>query len=131
LYSSQYKKRIDAIATTRGRLRANSINQEQLVTALKPEDWETMQINATLTWIEEAEVPVFEAKEKELEGKLMPMLTAASQASGAEAGGLPQGAGGFHGGGAGGFTGGIDCGGGAPSPGGVGRGDEPRVEDVD
>jgi L1 cell adhesion molecule like protein len=129
----------------------NSINQEQLAAALKPEDKETIQkeINATLAWIEEnkeAEVPVFEAKQKELEGKLMPILTAAYQASGGGGGGVPPGAGGFPGGGAGGFPGGaggfpggIDPnmfgggggGGGAPPPGGAGRGGGPRVEEVD
>jgi L1 cell adhesion molecule like protein len=127
----------------------NSINQEQFAAALKPEDKEKIQkeINDTLAWIEankEAEVAVFEAKQKELEAKLMPLLQAAYQgAAGGGAGGpggFPGGDGGGFPGGAGGFPGGIDPnmfqggrGGGAPPPtggGGGGRGG-PRVEEVD
>jgi L1 cell adhesion molecule like protein len=77
----------------------NSINQEQFAAALKPEDKEKIQkeINDTLAWIEdnkEAEVSVFEAKQKELEGKLMPLMQAAYQASAGGGGGAGPGAGG-------------------------------------
>jgi L1 cell adhesion molecule like protein len=124
----------------------NSLNQEQFASALKPGDKDVInkEINDCLAWIEsnrEAEVEVFEAKQKELEGKLMPLMQAAYQA-GAGAGG-PGGPGGFPGGGAGGFPGGIDpsmfgggggAGGGAPPPphgGGGGGSRGPRVEEVD
>jgi L1 cell adhesion molecule like protein len=119
----------------------NSMNQEQFGAALKPEDKEKIQkeINDTLMWIEEnkeSEVSVFEAKQKELEGKLMPLMQAAYQGA--------AGGGGGSGGGAGGFPGGIDpsmFGGGGRQPppsgggggGGGGGGDRggPRVEEVD
>jgi hypothetical protein len=55
-------------------------------------------INDTLAWIEnnkEAEVSVLEAKQKELTGKLMPMVQAVSQGAAGGAGG----SGGFSGGG--------------------------------
>jgi L1 cell adhesion molecule like protein len=128
----------------------NSINEEKFAAALKPGDKDLImkEINDTLAWIEgnkEAEVSTFEAKQKELEGKLMPIMQAAYQgaAGGAGGGGFPGdegGAGGFPGG-AGGFPGGIDPsmfggGGGGPTPppprggGGGGRGG-PRVEEVD
>jgi L1 cell adhesion molecule like protein len=119
----------------------NSVNQEQFAQALKPCDKDKIlkEINDTLAWIEnnkEAEVSVFEAKQKELEGKLMPIMQAAYQGA-AGAGGVGVGPGGP--GGQGGFPGGIDPsmftgggrgGGGAPPPSGSGRGG-PRVEEVD
>jgi L1 cell adhesion molecule like protein len=119
----------------------NSINQEQFAAALKPEDKEKIQkeINDCLAWIEnnkEAEVSVFEAKQKELEAKLMPIMQAAYQASaggggGAPGGGFPGGAGGFPGGvDPNMFTGGGRGGGAPPPPSGGGRGG-PRVEEVD
>jgi L1 cell adhesion molecule like protein len=103
----------------------NSLNQEQFTNALKPGDKDLInkEINDCLAWIEnnrDAEVAVFEAKQKELEGKLMPLMQAAYQGAA---------------GGPGGFTGGINpsmfsgaggAGGGAPPP---PRG--PRVEEVD
>jgi L1 cell adhesion molecule like protein len=62
----------------------NTINQEQLSAALKPADKELIQreINECLAWIDhnkEADVVVFEAKRRELEGKLMPMIQAAHE----------------------------------------------------
>jgi L1 cell adhesion molecule like protein len=121
----------------------NSINDEKFAAALKPGDKDTImkEINDTLAWIEnnkEAEVSVFEAKQKELEGKLMPIMQAAYQGAAGAAGGA-GGGGGFPGG-AGGFPGGIDPsmfggGGGAPPPprggGGDGGRGGPRVEEVD
>jgi L1 cell adhesion molecule like protein len=64
----------------------NSLNQEQFAAVLKPEDKEKTQkeINDCLAWIEnnkEAEVSVFEAKQKEFERKLMPIMQATYQAS--------------------------------------------------
>jgi L1 cell adhesion molecule like protein len=89
-----------------------------------------------LAWIDnnkEAEVSVFEAKQKELEGKLMPLMQAAYQGA--------AGAGGAGAGGPGGFPGGIDPsmftggggggGGRAPPPSGGGGRGGPRVEEVD
>jgi L1 cell adhesion molecule like protein len=61
-----------------------SINQEQYAAALNTGDREQIQeeINNCLAWIEhnkEAEVSVFQAKQRELEEKLMPMMQAAHQ----------------------------------------------------
>jgi L1 cell adhesion molecule like protein len=139
----ELKKKVDAKNALEGYCFGvrNSINEEKFSAALKPGDKDTImkEINDVLAWIDEnkeAEVSVFEAKQKELEGKLMPIMQAAYQsaAGGAGAGG----AGGFPGGGgSGGFPGGIDPnmftggGGGAPPPpSGGGRGG-PRVEEVD
>jgi L1 cell adhesion molecule like protein len=57
----------------------NSANQEQFAQALKPGAKDTIlkEINGTLAWIEnnkEAEMSVFEARQKELEAKLMPLM---------------------------------------------------------
>jgi L1 cell adhesion molecule like protein len=114
----------------------NSVNQEQFAQALKPGDKDKIlkEINDTLAWIEnnkEAEVSVFEAKQKELEGKLMPIMQAAYQGAAGAGGVGPGGAGGFPGGiDPSMFTGGAGGGGGTPPPSGGGRGG-PRVEEVD
>jgi L1 cell adhesion molecule like protein len=139
----ELKKKVDAKNALEGYCFGvrNSINEEKFSAALKPGDKDTImkEINDVLAWIDEnkeAEVSVFEAKQKELEGKLMPIMQAAYQSAAGGAGG----AGGFPGGGGGGggFPGGIDPnmftgggGGGAPPPpSGGGRGG-PRVEEVD
>jgi L1 cell adhesion molecule like protein len=113
----------------------NSLNEEKLAAVLKPADKEliTKEINDTLAWIEankEAEVATFEAKQKELEGKLMPIMQAAYQSA---AGGGAGGAGGFPGGIDPSMFGGAAGGGGAapPPPHGGSRGGGPRVEEVD
>jgi L1 cell adhesion molecule like protein len=116
----------------------NSLNQEQFTNALKPGDKDLInkEINDCLAWIEnnrDAEVSVFEAKQKELEGKLMPLMQAAYQG----AAGGPSGPGGP--GSASGFPEGIDPSmftraNSAPPPprGGAGGGSRgPRVEEVD
>jgi L1 cell adhesion molecule like protein len=117
----------------------NSLNQEQFANALKPDDKDLInkEINDCLAWIEnnrDAKIAVFEVKQKELEGKLMPLMQAAYQGAAGGPGGP---------GGPGGFPGGIDpsmfsgaggTGGGAPPPprGGSGGGSRgPRVEEVD
>jgi L1 cell adhesion molecule like protein len=96
------------------------------------------EINGCLAWIEnnnDAEVTAFEGKQKELEGKLMPLMQAAYQAEAGGSGGPSRfaGCGGFAGGGGGGFPGGIDPstfgGGGSASDGGGSR--DPRVEEMD
>jgi L1 cell adhesion molecule like protein len=116
----------------------NSINQEQFSAALKPEDKEKIQneINDMLAWIEdhkEADVAVFDAKQKELEGKLMPIMQAAHQTS-ASPGAGSGGGGDGGGGGPGGFPGGTGdfpgSGRGTSPPSGSRRGG-PRVEDVE
>jgi L1 cell adhesion molecule like protein len=116
----------------------NSLSQEQFAAALKESDKELInrEINEVLGWIDchkEAEVSEFEAKQKELESKIMPIMQAAHQAAGGGAGGMP-----------GGMPGGIDPsmfanmggagGAGRPPPsGGAGGGGSrgPRVEEVD
>jgi L1 cell adhesion molecule like protein len=105
----------------------NSINQEQFAAALKPGDKDKIQkeINDTLAWIDnnkEADVSVFESKQKELESKLMPIMQAAYQgaAGGAPPGGIDPNM----------FTGGGGGGGTPPPPSGGGR-SGPRVEEVD
>ncbi|KAH0794068.1 cytoplasmic heat shock protein 70 [Histomonas meleagridis] len=109
----------------------NSLNQEQFANALSQSDKDTInkEINDTLAWIDanqDADVATFEAKQKELEGKLMPLMQAAYQnAAGGAQGGMP---------------GGIDPsmfanmqGGAGPSPGAStgGHSSGPRVEEVD
>ena len=109
----------------------NSITQEQFAQALSQEDKDLInkEINDTLMWIEgnmEAEVAEFEAKQKELEGKLMPIMQKAYQNAAGGAGGMP-----------GGMPGGIDPnmfnqGGAGPAPGpSAGGHSGPRVEEVD
>jgi L1 cell adhesion molecule like protein len=121
----------------------SSINQEQFAAALKPGDKDFIQneINDCLTWIEnnkEAEVAMFEMKQKELESKLMPIMQAAHQSAASSVGpGDPGGPGGFPGG-TGGFPGGIDPsiftggrGGSAPPPPSGGGRSGPRIEETD
>jgi L1 cell adhesion molecule like protein len=72
----------------------NSINEEKLAAVLNTTEKETImkEINDKLAWIEnnkEADVSVFEAKQKQLEGKLMLMMQAAYQAAAGGAGGGP------------------------------------------
>jgi L1 cell adhesion molecule like protein len=64
----------------------NSINQEQFATTLKPNDKDFIEreIHNCLMWIDnnkEAEVTIFEAKQKELESKLMPIMQSAHQSN--------------------------------------------------
>jgi L1 cell adhesion molecule like protein len=52
------------------------------------------EINDTLTWIDEnkeADVSIFEAKQKEIEGKLMPIMQAAYQGTMSNVDGFPEG----------------------------------------
>ena len=102
----------------------NSINGE-LASKIDAADKDEINkiVNDTLAWIEsnnDADVATFEAKQKEVEGKLMPIMQKAYQAAagGAGAGGMP---GGFPGAGAAGA---------GPSPN-AGSSSGPRVEEVD
>ena len=108
----------------------NSISQEQFAKSLSQEDKDLInkEIQDTLMWIEknqDADVATFEAKQKELEGKLMPIMQRAYQNAAGGAGG------------AGGMPGGIDPnmfnqgGAGASSGAGSGGHSGPRVEEVD
>ena len=75
----------------------NSLSNEQFANAIPQADKDTInkEINDTLAWIDahqDADVSEFEAKQKELEGKLMPIMQNAYQhaAPGAQ-GGMPGG----------------------------------------
>ena len=106
----------------------NSLSNEQFANSIPQADKDTIkkEINNTLAWIDthqDAEVSEFEAKQKELESKLMPIMQKAYQ------GAAP--------GGAGGMPGGIDPNmfqggaGGAAGAGAAGGSSGPRVEEVD
>ena len=103
----------------------NSLSNEQFAAALQQEDKDLInkEINDTLAWIDshqDAEVSEFESKQKELEGKLMPIMQKAYQNAapgGAGAGGIDPNM--FNQGGAGGHQ---------PSG---GSSSGPRVEEVD
>jgi L1 cell adhesion molecule like protein len=124
----------------------NSLSNEQFANAINQADKDTVnkEINDVLAWIEgnqDASVEQFESKQKELEGKIMPIMQKAYQGAAGGAGG----AGGMPGGidpsmfanmgGAGGpggpGAGGPGRGGAAPPPGGSGGRSGPRVEEVD
>ena len=104
----------------------NSINGE-LASKIDAADKDEINkiVNDTLAWIEsnnDADVATFEAKQKEVEGKLMPIMQKAYQAAAGGAGGMPGGMpGGFPGAGAAGA---------GPAPG-AGSSSGPRVEEVD
>jgi L1 cell adhesion molecule like protein len=119
----------------------NSLSNEQFANALSQSDKDAVnkEINDCLAWIEgnlEASPEQFENKQKELEGKIMPIMQRGYQGAAGGAGG----AGGMPGGidpsmfanmaGAGGAPGGGRPGG-APPPGGSGGRSGPRVEEVD
>lgn len=98
----------------------NSLTQEQFAKSMSAEDKDLInrEINDTLSWIDshqDADVSEFNAKQKDLESKLMPIMQRAHQGAG---GGMP---------------GGIDPNmfnqGGAS--GGAGGSSGPRVEEVD
>jgi L1 cell adhesion molecule like protein len=95
----------------------NSLNEPQLASAVSQADKDAIlaEVNATLSWLDEnreCETEVYEAKQKELEGKVMPRMQAAYQAAAGAAGGAGA------------------APGGRGSPGGSApRG--PRVEDID
>jgi L1 cell adhesion molecule like protein len=144
------KKRVEAKNGLEGYLFGvrNSLNNEQFGTAMSQADKDEVNkvINDGLAWIDgnqEATPEEYESKQKEFEGKIMPIMQRAYQAAGGGAGGGAGGVppGGFPGG-AGGFPGGIDpsmfqgaggAGGrpGAQPQGGAGRSSGPRVEEVD
>jgi L1 cell adhesion molecule like protein len=124
----------------------NSLTNEQFANAINQADKDTVnkETNDVLAWIEgnqDASVEQFESTQKELEGKIMPIMQKAYQGAAGGAGG----AGGMPGGidpsmfanmgGAGGpggpGAGGAGRGGAAPPPGGSGGRSGPRVEEVD
>ena len=113
------------------RLKLRMPYQEQFANALSQSDKD--EINDTLAWLDsnqDADVATIEAKQKELEGKLMPLMQAAYQHAAGSAGGAAPG----------GMPGGIDPsmfanmqGGAGPAPGAApsGHSSGPRVEEVD
>ncbi|KAH0806488.1 cytoplasmic heat shock protein 70 [Histomonas meleagridis] len=99
----------------------NSLNQEQFANALSQSDKDTInkEINDALAWIDanqDADVATIEAKQKELEGKLMPIMQSAYQhAAGGAQGGMP----------------GANMQGGSGASANSGHSSGPRVEEVD
>jgi len=98
----------------------NSLSQEQFAKSMSQDDKDLInrEINDTLSWIDshpDADVSEFNAKQRDLESKLMPIMQRAHQGS---SGGMPGGVDPnmFNGGGAGGSGGGSGG---------------PRVEEVD
>jgi L1 cell adhesion molecule like protein len=125
----------------------NSLSNEQFANAINQSDKDAVnkEINDCLAWIEgnqDASVEQFENKQKEVEGKIMPIMQKAYQGAAGGAGGMPGGMPGgidpsmfANMGGAGGpggpGAGGAGRGGAAPPPGGSGGRSGPRVEEVD
>jgi L1 cell adhesion molecule like protein len=101
----------------------NTVRDEQLASKFSDSDKATLNsaVDAALQWVEQnpnAEKNEFEEKQKELEGKCMPIMAKLGGEGGGQEGGMP---GGFPGGAPGGFGGGA--------PGGGAQG--PTVDDVD
>jgi L1 cell adhesion molecule like protein len=74
----------------------NSLNNEQFANAINQSDKEKVnkEINDCLAWIEgnqDASVEQFENKQKELEGKIMPIMQRGYQGAAGGAGGMPGG----------------------------------------
>jgi len=120
----------------------NTVRDEQLAAKFSDADKATLNgaVDAALKWVEEhaqASKEEFEAQQKELEGKCMPIMAKLGGAGGDGEGPMPGGDGGFPGGGfpggAGGFPGGGFPGAGGPA-GGFGGPQTPQgptVDDVD
>jgi len=125
----------------------SSLQDEAVAGKLNPDDKTKLNgaVDSALSWLDthqNANKEEFEAKQKELEGTAMPIMSKLAQEAGGAggAGGFPGGAGGFPGG-AGGFPGGGFPGGGFPGggfPGGAsgasphsGPAQGPTVDDVD
>jgi len=112
----------------------NTINDEKMAGKLSEEDKKkiTDAINSTTSWLDNnqtAEKEEFEAKQKELEGIVLPILQ--SLGGGAGPGGMPGGMpGGFPGGG---FPGGGMPGAGGPTSSGAPEAadDGPKIEEID
>jgi len=118
----------------------SSLQDEAVAGKLNPEDKTKLNgaVDSALSWLDthqSASKEEFEAKQKELEGTAMPIMSKLAQE-----GGGAGGAGGFPGGGPGGFPGGGFPGGGFPGggfPGGAGgsgaspHAQGPTVDDVD
>jgi L1 cell adhesion molecule like protein len=114
----------------------NSLKEEQVAAKLDADDKKKLEeaLDKTLSWMDThqgADDTEFEAKQKELEGIAMPIMSKLAGAGGGGGeGGFPGGPGGFPGGGfpggPGGFPGGAP--GGAPGGGGGGG---PTVDDLD
>jgi len=110
----------------------NTVRDEQLASKFSDSDKATLNaaVDAALQWVEQnptAEKKDYEEKQKELEGKCMPIMAKLGGQEGGDMGGMP---GGFPGGGfpGGGFPGGAAPGGGAPGP---STSQGPTVDDVD
>ena len=121
----------------------NTLRDEKLAGKLSPEDKKKGEdaVQETISWLDKnqsAEKEEFEAKQKELEAVINPIMTALYGGAGGMPGGMPEGgfpgAGGFPGGGfpgagagAGGAGGGGGGGGGGSKPAASG----PKIEEVD
>jgi len=118
----------------------STLSDENIAGKLNAEDKSKLQsvVDAALSWLDSHQSSTkeeFEAKQKELEGTAMPIMSKLAQEAGGAggAGGFPGGAGGFPGGaggfpgGAGGFPGGGFPGGPASTP----KSQGPTVDDVD
>jgi heat shock protein 1/8 len=97
----------------------NTLSEEKVVDKIGADDKAKLEakVNETISWIESnqgAEVEEFEARQKELEGVAMPIMTKLYQAGGGAPGGMPD------------MSGGM--GGAPPSGGGAGG---PHIEEVD
>jgi len=113
----------------------NSIREEQIAAKLGADDKKKLEeaLDKTLSWMDThqgADKSEFEAKQKELEGIAMPIMSKLAGGAGGAEGGFPGGGaeGGFPGGGFPGGPGGFPGGGGAP---GGPTGGGPTVDDLD
>jgi len=112
----------------------NTVRDEQLASKFSDSDKSTLNsaVDAALQWVEQnpnAEKKDYEEKQKELEGKCMPIMAKLGGQEGGDMGGMPGGfpGGGFPGGGFPGGPGGAAPGGGA----GPSTSQGPTVDDVD
>ncbi len=119
----------------------NTLKDEKLAGKLSAEDKKRGEdaVNAAIQWLDSnqtAEAEEYEAKQKELESVLMPIMTSLYGGAGGAGGGMPAGFDPSQFGGAGG-AGGFPGAGGAPPGAGAGAGASkpsasgPRIEEVD
>merc|ERR1711933_438866 len=97
----------------------NTLNEEKLKDKFEGDDKEKIEkaVQETLDWLDKsqlAEKDEFEAKQKELEGVVNPIMMKVYQAAGGGGGGMPD-----------------MSGGGMPGGGAAGGGSGPTVEEVD
>jgi len=111
----------------------NSINDEKIKDKIPADDRTTIEnaVDSAVKWLDSnqgASKSEFEAKMKELEAIVNPIMTKLYQSAGGAPGGAPGGFPGAEGGFPGGFPGGAPGGGGQAAPGGSSG---PTVEEVD